>query len=306
MSKAKFAQQVKEMMYEVSDVSCGYDYWFFKLLNYCLGIYKYTGLPKSLPAREVLMNLILTGHAVIFQNGTELVTTRTQLFDFDLYYRPTKATFGNVVMKSKTLNLGKDSEVVYLNRIQGNVLNNQMVDSGLKTFIARYARQLADIESTINIYAVNIRNTSFPVASDEPTRKQVENFYNQMVLGKRSVITDNIVLDTFRNVDIAPIRSGDRLNDLLTARDKVLANFMQDIGIKYRQDNKKAQMTEDEIETDEQLLVINVQDMLEVQKEGFERVNNMFGTNIDVYINPIYDRTNYNGGGKDDNTGIDD
>lgn len=302
MSKAKMRKLATDMMYEVSDVSCGYDYWFYKLLNYCLGIYKYKNLPKSLPAREILMNLLLTGHAVIFQNGTELVTTRTHLFDFDMYYRPTKATFGNVILKSKTLNLGVDSEVVYLNRIQGNVLTNQAVDSGLKTFIARYSRQLADIESTVNIYSVNIRNTSFPVASDEPTKRQVENFYNQMILGNKAVITDNIALETFRNVEIAPVRSGDKLNDLLIARDKILANFFQDIGIKYRQDNKKAQMTEDEIETDEQLLVINVKDMLECQQEGFDRVNNMFGTSIEVYINPVYDRTNYNGGGANGST----
>ena len=295
MTKNSFAKMKEYEMYDTADVACGYDYWFFKLLNYCLGIYQYDGLPKTLPGRELLMNLLLTGHAVIFHDPGKknLITTKTQLVDFDEYYRPTKAVYGNVEIKSKTLYLGVDSEVVYLDRIEGNVLMNQAVDSGLKTFICRYARQLADVESTANIYMVNIRNTSFPVASDDQTKQQVEGFFRRLILGKRAVITDNIVQESFRNVDYATTRSNDSLNDILIARDKILANFFQDIGIKYRQEQKKAQMTEDEIETDEQLLMLDVNQMKEVQQEGLDRVNNMFGTNIRVKINPLYDRNTY-------------
>ena len=300
MTKNSFSKLKEFELYDTADVACGYDYWFFKLLNYCLGIYQYENLPKSLPGRELLMNLILTGHAVVFQNKTNLVTTKTQLFDFDEYYRPTKAVYGNVKIKSRTLSLGVDSEVIYLTRIEGNVLMQQAVDGGLKTFICRYARQLADVESTANIYMVNIRNTSFPVASDEPTKQQVEGFFRKLILGKRAVIIDNIVQESFRNIDYAITRSNDTLNDILIARDKILANFFQDIGIKYRQEQKKAQMTEDEIETDEQLLMLDVNQMLEVQKEGIERVNNLFGTDIRVKINPLYDRKTYRKEGVED------
>lgn len=286
----------KEIMYDVASVPAGYDYWFYKLLNYCLGIYRYNGLPESLPGREILINLIMTGHCVIFQKGNQLVTTKTVLYDFDLYYRPTMATYGNPLLPTKQLRLGKDAEVVYLDRISGNILTNHLVDSGLKTFILRYARQLADLEATANIYAVNMRATSFPVASDDITREQVENFYNKLVLGERAVITDNMVIECFRNVDISNHHTVDTLNDILIARDKVLANFFQDIGVKYRQEQKKAQLTEDEVEADEQILVIDVKQMQEVQQEGLDRVNDLFGTDIRVEINPLYDRNTYTGG----------
>lgn len=301
MSFAKRNRKRLEWMYDVADVTSGYDFWFYKLLNYCLGIYKYTGLPKSLPGREILMNLIMTGHAVIFQNRSELVTTKTVLYDFDMYYRPTRATYGNVRIFSRQLRLGEDAEVVYLNHIEGNVLTNQAVDSGLRSFILRYARQLADIESTANIYAVNMRLQSFPVASDDITREQVENFYKKIALGEKAVIMDNLILEMFRNVEVANRITNDTLNDILIARDKVLANFFQDIGIKYRQEQKKAQLTEDEVEADEQILVIDVEQMREVQQEGFDRVNDMFGTDIRVEINPIYDRKTYTGGARNDN-----
>ena len=281
-------------LYDVSSVPNGFDYWYYKLLNYCLGIYKYDGLPESLPGREILMNLILTGHAVIFEDKGEIVTTRTTIYDFDKYYRPTKATFGNVKMFSKKLIFGENAEVIYLTRIQGNVFTQQAVDSGLSTFIKRYARMLADMESTISIYLVNVRLTSYPVASNDQVRQSVDAFYNAIEMGKRSVITDNIILEAFRNVDIANEKSRkDGLNDLLIGRDKILSMFFRDIGVKFEQEQKKAQLTEDEVQADEQLLLLNVKDMLEVQQEGVERVNKFFGLNMSVSINPIYDRATY-------------
>lgn len=308
MSKAKYKKNMVANMYDVASVPWGFDFWYYKLLNYCLGIYSYEGLPESLPGREILMNLILTGHAVIFEDKGELVTTRTQIYQYDRYYRPTEATFGNVKMFSKKLIFGKNSEIVYLTRISGNVLTQQDVDSGLSTFIKRYARLLADIESTLDIYTVNCRYTAYPVASNDQTRASLDNFYNSIELGEKAVVTDNIIIDAFRNIDIVGARGGDRINDFIIARDKVLATFFREIGIKFQQEQKKAQLTEEEVEADEQLLLLNVRDMLEVQQEGLDRVNRHFGTSIKAKINPIYDRALYisKGGVKDGNAGNND
>ena len=59
---------------------------------------------------------------------------------------------------------------------------------------------------------------------------------------------------------------------------------------------KKAQVTDDEVESNTQLLLISTDDMLRERKEGIERVNNMFGTSISVSINPLYKTTNFVGG----------
>ena len=278
----------KKFLYDVAKVSQGCDYWFYKLLAYCLNIYEVDGLPESLPAREVLMNLILTGHSVIFKDKGKLVTTKTTLYDFDLYYRPTKATYGNVKLFSKTLNLGSDSEVVYLNKIQGNVLTNQAVDSGLATFISRYAKLLADVESTLSIYLVNMRLSAFPVAKTQAIKDNIIEFFRKLEAGERAVITDDLVIEAFKAVEIAGTRVNDRLNDIIIARDKILAMFFRDIGIKMEQPVKMAQLTDDEVNADDRLLVINVEDMLEEMKEGFERVNAMFGTGISIKISDRY------------------
>ena len=289
----KKKKDLMKCLYPVNSVPEGFNFWYYKLFNYCLGIYKYNGLPESLPGREILANLIRTGHAVIFEYEGELVTTMTQIYQYDKYWRPTMAVYGNPRIREKKLTFGINSEIVYLTRIQGNILADQQVDSGLNSFICRYARMLADIESTIDIYMVNVRNTSFPVGASDQVRKSLEAFYKSIEIGDRAVITDDRILQAFRNVDISRATSTDRINDFIIARDKILATFFREIGIKFAQEQKKAQLTEDEVTADEQLLLLNVNDMLEVQQEGLDRVNKHYGTKITVELNPMYDRTNY-------------
>lgn len=292
--KRSSRKRIKAMsrIYSTADVVSGYDYWYFKLLNYILGIYQYTGLPESLPQRELESNLLLTGHAVLFEDKGELVTTLTELYGFDKYYRPTSATFGNALIPFKNLTFGVDAEVIYNNRIQGSILRSQVVDGGLSTYIRRYARLLADIESSIDIYIINSRFVSYPTAQTEQMAYQIEDFNARVETGEMAVLTDPSFLETFRNVDIHP-RTNDTLNDLLIARDKILATFFREIGVKFVQEQKKAQLTEDEVVADEQMLVINLDEMLQERQEGLDRVNSHFGTNIKVEINPAYDRKSF-------------
>ena len=148
-------------------------------------------------------------------------------------------------------------------------------------------RLLADIESTINIYTVNCRLTSYPVANDGSVKESLVQFFKNLAAGKRGIITDNSIIENFRNVDINRGTIKDGLNDLLIARDKILEEFYRDIGVKMHI-NKKAQMNEEEVSSDNQLLLISTDSMLKARREGIEMVNNMFGTDISVDINPLY------------------
>lgn len=275
-------------MYDVANVKMGFDYWYFKLMNVLLNLFEWDNLPTGLPAREIELNLIMTGHAVIVaKNDGSLFTPLTNLFNFDEYYQPTQAVFANVkVITTKTFDIGIDCEVIYNNSLQ-NSLYYIEADSGLNTFVARYARELADIESTLNIYTVNSRLVSYPVANDNSVKESLIQFFRNLKIGKRAIISDNSIIENFRNVDINRSNIKDGVNDWLSARDKILEQFYRDIGVKMHI-VKKAQLNTEEVNSDNQLLLISTDDMLKARKEGIERVNDMFGTDIQVRINPLY------------------
>ena len=287
MDVLKLTKEMK-MMYSVSDVPDGFRYWFFKLLNVAMDMFEYEGLPKSLPAREIELNLLMTGHAMIVPVKDGLFCPISSISGVDRYYQPTWGVFANPVIRSgKKWILGEDCEVIYNNSLQDSIFYVKS-DSGLYTFISRYARQLADIESSINIYIVNTRATSMPITDDNSVVESIKLFFKKLAKGERAIITDNNIIQKFRSVDINPHPIKDGINDLLIARDKILEQFYRDIGVRMYQP-KKAQVTESELESNDQLLLINSDDMLKARQEGLERVNNMYGTNISVKLNSKFD-----------------
>ena len=270
-------------IYSVNNVTCGFNYWYWKLFNILQDMFKYEGLPDSLPQREIEIQLLLTGHCVVFEDKGELVTANTNIYGFDRYYYPTHATYANPKMRSKTLRIGKDCEVMYNNSLFNNV-SYVPTDGSLDSFICRYARQLADIESTINIYMVNTRASSYPVASNDNVRNSLRRFFSRLKNGESDIISDDAIIQQFRNVDILGRNIKDGINDLLIARDKILEMFFREVGVKFY-NPKKAQVSEDEVEANDQLLLISHDDMLEQRRRGVERFNGHWGTNIRVDLN---------------------
>ena len=288
MNERKRLNMQMKMLYDVADVETGFSYWFWKLTNICLDIFKYKNLPESLPQREIESNLIMTGHCVIFPCKGELVTAVSSIFGFDKYYQPTKFTYAQAVLGSKSNLKIDDYAIIYNSSLKDNVLNLPC-DGSLITFIQRYARQLADMESTINIYLVNMRKPYIPVATDDVTKSSLKKFFDKIALGKREIVVDKPILESFRNVDIATKTTNDTLTDLLQCRDKILEMFYRDIGVKFR-NNKRANMTESEIESDNQVLLISLDDMLEQRQHDLDKnVNARYGTNIGVEINDRFD-----------------
>ena len=278
-----------ENLYDVSDIKTGFDFWYFKLFNILLDMFEYKNMPSGLNKREIELNLMMTGHAcIIAKNDGTLFTPLTNLYGYDEYYQPTYAVFANpVVRMTKRFTLDQDCIVIYNNSLKDSFYYIK-TDSGLDTFVKRYARQLADIESTANIYAVNSRLTSIPVSNDENVIQSIKLFFDKLAIGKRSIVADNNIVEKFRSVDVNRTGIKDGINDWLIARDKILEQFYRDLGVNMYQP-KKAQVTDDEVDANDQMLLISTDDMLKSRKEGLEKVNNMFGTDIQVRLNPKFD-----------------
>ena len=219
-------------MYDVSKVRCGYDYWYWKILNILLDIFKYDNVPSGLSAREIELNLLLTGHAVIVPEGNgDLFNPITSITGFDKYYQPTIAVFANpVIHSSKVYNIGSDCEVIYNSTLQDFVFYIKS-DSSMQSFIGKYARLLADIESTIDIYLVNQRTTIIPATADQNIAMSVKGFFKKLTLGERAIVTDNNIVQQFRSIDIHSTGVADKINDWLIARDKILEMMFRDLGV---------------------------------------------------------------------------
>ena len=265
-------------LYDVADVMSGFDFWFWKIVNLLLQMFDWEGLPEDIPAREIELNLLLTGHCVILVDDEgRLYAPPTSIYGQDRYYQPTNAVFASpTVSGQNTYTIGKDCVCIYNSSLKESVWYIRS-DNGLLSFIKRYARMLADIESTINIYTVNQRLTAVPVTEDQNVAQSIKAFFRKLIQGKREIITDNNLIESFRNVDIiSKTTLKDGVNDWLIARDKVFEQMYRDLGVRMYQP-KKAQVTESELESNDQVLLIALDDLDKARKKGAEELNQMFG-----------------------------
>lgn len=284
-------REIKKMissMYDVSNVENGYWFWFWKLYDIVIDIFSYDNLPERITKEDIENSLILLGHATVFDRKGHLYSVFSRIYDFDYHYQPTKMVYANPrLVDAHIYTIGEDCEVIYNTSMKHRVWNLK-VDSGLYTFIARYARQFADIEATLNIYTVNSRITSYPTADGDKMASSIKAFFDKIKLGQNAVIADDAIINRFRNVDINRSSIRDGVNDWLIARDKIFEQFLRDIGVRMN-NPKKAQVNEEEIEANDQLLLISLDDLLLARQEGVDRVNNLFGTDMKVKINERFD-----------------
>lgn len=286
-------------MYDVADYGANYNYWFNKLLAFCLNLFRYGNTTETLKPREIEANLILTGYSVIIPKNAKLYALQSQPYGFDEYINPNMATWANPILGSGNVKLGESAEIIYNSPLQYSILGRR-TDGGLYTFIAHYASLLADTNSTSSIYAVNARAPYLPVSKSDSVTASIKKFFNMIRLGKRAIITDDYILDSVKSIDIGKGSGNDNMMSWLQATDKILEQFYRDIGIKFS-NQKKENLTESEVNVNDQLRIISIDQMLQERKEGVERVNKLFGTDITVEINPILKEVEVNDNSGDTN-----
>lgn len=283
-------KELKETLakiYSVKTVATGYSYWVYTLLEKCLNMFIYEGLPETLPAEEIEERLIMTGYAGIFKhNKFGLVTSYGGIFGVDMYKKPTSFTYAQPILGGSTLKINKDCAMIY------NAESDTLIQRGLSELIYRYARMLADFDSSINIFTINTRAISLNVAKTEQVATSVDSVMKKIEAGESACISDNTILDCFKTFPYANQSGNNTMTELLSARDSCLRNFYQEIGIKSAY-QKKERMITDEVTSDNQILLINLNDMLKQRQKGIEQVNKLFGTKISVKLSPDFDITNY-------------
>ena len=280
MTFADYEQYLKRM-YPVNKVNKGFAYWRRHLLERCYGTFRYKGLPESLPEIEVEKR-VLFGFAPIFRSKEYgFVTSWATITGINQYNRPLTCTYSQPLLGSGTLTIGKDVELIYNDT--SDETSEYQTPRGLTELIDRFARMLADVDSSIDIITVNARKTAWAVAKDSAVANSIKSAYEKQRNGDFEVVTDVGIYDFFKVFPEISSQRAVSVNDLIALKEHLLRDFMSQIGIKSAE-RKAERMLTDEIAADDALLDANLADMLEARKRGVERVNKLFGTNITVEL----------------------
>lgn len=281
MSKNKLLDK----FYNYQDKTKNINTYVFNYLNKTNSMFKYHNLPESIPADMLESFLQRNGYVCIAKHENTLYAFVGGLGgELDVYYRPTICTVAN-----PALNLIKDFVIDKDCIIMKNDTNLQ----GLLPIILRYSSMLVENDVSMVLATYNTRIQKIVSASDDGTIASAKEYLSQIVSGKQGIIADNAFL---KSLDVKDSSTDNKIIEELIKQNQYLkSSMLNEIGLQANTNLKKERLVSAEIESNSESLYPIVDDMLKCRKNALEKVNEMFGTNIEVEFNSSWDLRPLNG-----------
>ena len=274
-NKAKY-----DVLTDVSDVFNGYNYYVNYLYEKLIRIFKYCNLPPTIP-RDALENYIIhNGYAGVTNNDKYgLVAVPAQKYGVGLYpmYEPL-AQYCTPLMQGRDLVVGRDIVI----------FKNNSYQLSCDTFVGRYARQLADMDATINIITSNLRIPVLPSFANEESAESYKAVMVANRLGQVDTVLDRNFIQQGNFTPFSNMTSTAKVNDIINARNEILRSFLAEIGVTTTND-KRERMVVDEVNNNAQMLLFNVADMLECRKNAVDQINSVYGLSVSVELAEEYE-----------------
>ena len=256
------------------------------MLNRSNVMFKYHNLPDTIPASELEKMIQANGFAVIGKINGELYALNAGLGgEPDVYNNPTEAIVSVPAFNyNATWKIGKDCEVI----------TNDTMHMGLIPLFAKYCTLMNENEVSIMLSVINQRISFLLSANDDNTIASAKQLLKDIEAGKQGVVSDSKVFDSFKAQALTK-NSGTGITDLIELEQYLKASMFNEIGLNANYNMKRERLSESEVEMNGDNLYPLVDDMAYNRKSGVERVNNLFGTDIQVEFNSSWDYRIYQG-----------
>ena len=279
MTLKTYNQYIKELLPQLRPVSV-----FDKDKNIsCMNIYdlvrlqslfEYKNLPSTIPARYLEMYLQMAGHVCIAQvDGALYALVGSYGGEPDAYYLPLDYVVANPYLKlSRTFK--RDVDCV--------VIQNDPMLIGVLPLLSKYNQQLAENEISLNLALINARIISLITASTDPEKEAADHFIQDIIDGKLTSVMQNPFFEGIKAQPYATSGQANHLTDLIETEQYLKAGKLNDLGLNANYNMKRESLNSNESQLNDDMLLPFVDQMLKMRKEGIEKVNNMFGTDIEV------------------------
>lgn len=265
----------------VCDFKANYDFFFKWLLSKTCACFYIEGLPKTLDEYYIKSTLLLDGDIAISEfNGELYAVLGAPGGTPDEYYRPTIYTVANPVLGSKTINNNEDGVIIY------NTPSDTYVPGGIYGLISQTATLLADNIVSINCCQINARVVALITADSKAQAIEAENTMKNIYAGKPYKILRSDIIERININPISTSQTSSNISELVELHNYIVSNYFQSIGIRSNNLRKKSHMLQDEIDVQNNFLQISIYEILTSWQRGFDKVNELYGTDMKVHINP--------------------
>ena len=256
------------------------------MLNRSNIMFQYHNLPDSIPSREIELLLQTNGFGVFIEvEGKYYIVNGGLGGEPDVYNMPTEAVISIPALKlNKTYKINEDCIVI----------PNDSMYLGLIPMYAKYCTLMNENEMTMLLATVNKRIQHLLSANDDNTIESAKNFLKKVFDGEIGVIGESKLFESLK-VNTTSATSQVSMKDLFEYEQYLKASMYNEIGLSANFNMKRERLSSSEVEANTDNLYPLVDDMLNSRRKGLEKVNEMFGLDIQVEFNSSWDYRLFNG-----------
>lgn len=245
------------------------------MLSRTQSMFRYDGLPETIPSRMLELYLQSNGNCVVSEVDGKLYAFTGGFGGVpDEYYRPTIYTVANPYLKLTAMyEIDKDCILV----------KNDSMLIGLLPMFERYATLLVENELTIDIALVMSRLAALLTAENDKVKASAELVIKRLFDGELGVISSSAMLDGIKSQPYGNNSGGNGyMQNLIEINQYFKGSWLNDIGLQYNTNTKRENLNKNETEMNSDYLLPLVDDMLKNRREAVNAINEMYGTEIKV------------------------
>lgn len=260
-----------------------YFQWYNRLLDVALVRFKWTNLPEEIDPRFLELTLCFDGKALFFKNEDIDEYMALQFYGtgpIDIYREPIRRTAFSPSIGFRYANLDKSNSVI--------IWNNYTRTPEIVA-LRLYAQKLYEIDRAID---VNVKGQKTPkiIRSTDTERLTMENLFRKydgnipFIFGSKNLadLTDITVLDT-----TTPYVA----DKLMLLKRQTFAEAMTYFGVENSNTEKKERLVSTEIQANKGTVDISRQTGLKSREDAADKINRMYGLNVNVEYNANPDMT---------------
>lgn len=250
--------------------------YYNRLTELAISMFEWKNLPPTVDARFLELTLFSDGQAVFFRDETlgELCLQVASKGRFDLYRVPKcrRAYSSNGYNIELT---DKDSIIIYNNYLR----TNSMLD------VEMFAQRLYNIDRIIDVN-VNAQKTPILIACSEQERLTMLNLYKEYN-GNEPVIFGDKNLNP-KGLSVLKTDAPYVADKLYTLKTQIWNEALTYLGISNINVQKKERLITDEVTRNQGGTIASRYSRLESRREAVDKINKMFGLNIEVNYREDY------------------
>ena len=278
----------------VCNVDQNFRFYFKTLTNKVGQMIEFKNLPENVDEEFLKEQLILCGKICFTQFNQHIYALNGNIGgEPNCYYESQDFIIANPVLGSKTVKIRHEDGSTKVDGLEGILVGLTSIDKqveslhgGLYDLIYQTAGLLADNVVSLNCAQINSRVQVAFVADDEALANTGEKVLKDMYNGKPYKILTQDILNKLTVSPIAASGTNTTIMSLIEAQANIWQNFYNQLGLSYNGNLKRERINTAESELMTGSLNLNLQTIIENLKADIDKVNELFGTDIEVDINP--------------------